>query len=81
MAKMEMGMLWNTGGGDPNVMDEGTKQKVEEYIGRRVGDLVCPDHGEPPTIICSGTRLDNLSFDVKGCCQKLIYTVKRKLEE
>ena len=49
--------------------------------GNCVGDYVCPDHGEPPTVICSGTRLDNLRFEVKGCCQKMIYKVKSKLEE
>ena len=38
MAKMNMDMLWNTGG-DPHQLDEAAKQKVEEYITRRVGDF------------------------------------------
>jgi hypothetical protein len=80
MAKMNMDMLWNTGG-DPHQLDEAARQKVEEYITRRVGDFRCPDHGEAPTIVCSGTRLDSLRFEVKGCCQKMIYLVQKKLEE
>ena len=81
MAKMQTEMLWQTGGGDPTALDVAAKAKVEAYIAQRVGDYVCPDHGEPPTVICSGTRLDNLRFEVKGCCQKMIYKVKQKLEE
>jgi len=61
-------------------LDEEARQKVEAYVAARVGGLRCPDHGALPTIVCSGTRLDNLRFDVKACCQKMILTVKTKLE-
>ena len=81
MGQMKMGMLWNTGGERDTEMNEATRKKVEEYVTKRVGGLRCPDHDEPPTVVCSGTRLDNLNFEVRGCCQKMIYTVKRKLEE
>ena len=80
MAKLHTEMLWQTGG-DPNALDEANKAKVEAYIAKRVGDYICPDHGEAPTVICTGTRLDNLRFEVKGCCQKMIFKVKTKLEE
>lgn len=80
MGKMKLNMLWQTGG-DPQVMDEAAKQKVADYVTKRVGGFRCPDHDEAPTIICSGARLDALRFDVKGCCQKAIYLVRQKLEE
>jgi hypothetical protein len=80
MGKMQMGMVWQSGG-DPQLMDEAAKQKVEAYVTKRVGDFRCPDHDEPPTIVCSGARLEALRFDVKGCCQKAIYLVQKKLEE
>jgi hypothetical protein len=81
MAEMEMGMIFDGRPGDPTVLDEATRKKVAEYIQKRVGGMRCPDHDEAPTIICKGDRLDRLSFDVEGCCQKIIYLVREKLEE
>ncbi len=80
MAKMDMQMVWQTGGARGE-LDEAGKQKVQAYVLQRVGDFRCPDHGEPATVICAGTRLDSLRFEVKGCCQKAIYLVKKKLDE
>ncbi len=77
---MKMEMLWHAGG-ENGEMDEATRQKVEDYVTHRVGDFRCPDHNEPATVICHGTRLDSIRFDVKGCCQKAVYLVRKKLEE
>ena len=77
---MELGMSFNCSG-DGTEMSEATKQKVAEYVQRRVGGMVCPDHQKAPTIICRGDRLDNVSFEVEGCCQKIIHLVKTKLAE
>ena len=77
---MNMGMLFNTGG-DGTEMNEATRQKVADYVQQRVGGMVCPDHNKAPTVVCQGTRLDNISFEVEGCCQKVIHLVKTKLAE
>ncbi len=77
---MKMEMLWHAGGGKGE-MDEATRKKVESYVEGRVGDFRCPDHNEAPTVICRGTRLDSLSFEVKACCQTAVYLVKKKLDE
>lgn len=81
MAKMEMQTLWNVGGAQGTQIDEAAKQKIARFIEKRVGEMRCPDHDKAPTIICSGTSLEDVTFEVKGCCQKIIYLVKSKLAE
>jgi hypothetical protein len=78
MADMKMQMYFQTGG-DEAVMDEAAQKKVEAYVASRVGGMRCPDHDKQPTIVCRGDRLDALSFEVEGCCQKIVYLVKEKL--
>ena len=68
-------------GGDPEELTEADKAKVADYVRQRVGGLTCPDHHQLPTIIVAGSRLDEISFQVEGCCQKIIYLVKSKLAE
>jgi hypothetical protein len=77
---MELETLFHAGGG-PAEMDGATKEKVQAYVVQRVGGFRCPDHDQQPTIICRGTTVENLSFEVKGCCQKVVYLVQRKLDE
>lgn len=78
---MELGMVFDGRAGDPNVIDEETRKKVARFIEDRIGDLRCPDHGKAPTVTCSGTSLENLSFEVTGCCQKVIILANEKLSE
>jgi hypothetical protein len=68
-------------GEDPQEMSDANKAKVAEYVQQRVGGMTCPDHHQLPTIIVSGTQLDDITFRVEGCCQKIIYLVKSKLAE
>jgi hypothetical protein len=78
---MELGMVFDGRAGDPNAVDEATRRKVAAFIEERVGDLRCPDHGKAPTIACSGDSLETLSFDVTGCCPKIIALTREKLSE
>lgn len=78
---MKLDMMFHTGGEQQTELDEAARKKVESYVADRVGGFRCPDHDQAPTIICRGSRLDSLSFEVKGCCQKVIYLVQQKLEE
>ncbi|MCD6308151.1 MAG: hypothetical protein J7M24_04060 [Candidatus Latescibacteria bacterium] len=78
---MELGMVFDGRAGDPNKLDENSRNKIAEFIEKRVGDFRCPDHDKAPTIIVTGDSLDNLEFDVTGCCNKVIYLTKEKLSE
>jgi len=77
---MELGMVFDGRAGDPTVIDEAARKKIAAFIDERVGDFRCPDHGKAPTITITGTSLDALSFDVTGCCTKLIMMTRERLE-
>ena len=51
---------------------------IVNKIDTAVGAVRCPEHGSQATIKASGTSLDNLSFTVSGCCDKLISAVKER---
>lgn len=53
-------------------------KQASETIRAKVGGCVCPEHGQRPTIVGTGS-LAAPSFKVDGCCQKLIDEVTRKL--
>lgn len=76
---MQLDMMFDARG-EREEMDEADKEKVAEYVQNRVGGLRCPDHHQVPTVVVAGTRLDNISFSVNGCCNKIIQLVKEKLE-
>jgi hypothetical protein len=54
-------------------------EAVSKQIRQKVGACRCPEHGRRPTIVAKGRDLKSLSFEVKGCCDKLIEDVRRKL--
>jgi hypothetical protein len=68
---------------DPNDIDDELKRTmlllIRQHIEEEVGTLCCPDHGSAPKIVCKGQDLDSFSFEVSGCCQKLVDYVKAKL--
>lgn len=76
---MKVDMMFDCRGDDSGVMDPATREKVASYVTKRVGDFTCPDHGKQPTVVVQGERLDEIAFDVRGCCQKAIVLVKEKL--
>lgn len=54
-------------------------EAVTKQVRQKVGSCRCPEHGRSPTLIAKGRDLQSLSFQVKGCCDKLIEDVKRRL--
>lgn len=81
MGDMELGMNFDGRAGDPNIIDEASRKKIAAYIDERVGEFRCPDHNKAPTIAVTGDNLENISFDVTGCCTKCIQMTKDKLAE
>ncbi len=47
-------------------------QQIVASISDRVDGLVCPEHKEPPRFLCSGEKIDDLSLQIHGCCEKLV---------
>jgi hypothetical protein len=54
-------------------------EAVSKQIRQKVGACRCSEHGRSPSIVAKGHDLGSLSFEVKGCCDKLIEDVRRKL--
>ncbi len=52
---------------------------VDKGIRQKVGSCRCPVHGQAPKLVGKGRGFDKISFEVSGCCEKLIEDVKRKL--
>jgi len=55
-------------------------EKAQEHLKKVVGSARCPEHGATAKITFKGRSVDKLSYDVSGCCQKLIDGVKAKLK-
>ncbi len=50
-----------------------------QEIRRKIGSCRCPVHGKSPSVVAKGRDTSKLSFEVNGCCDKLIEDVKRRL--
>ena len=69
---------------NPNDMEDALESlilsQVAESVKESVGNLLCAEHGQSPKIKVKGRNLDNLSFDISGCCDDLIEKVHAKLK-
>jgi len=61
-----------------NALESALLQSVQESITKSVGSARCPEHGPRPKFKVKGRNHDSLSFEVSGCCDQLIDTVKKK---
>jgi hypothetical protein len=63
-----------------NVLEQAILQSIKDYIQKKLGAIRCPEHGQAPKVICKGKSVKDLSFEVTGCCQKLIDIAKAQLK-
>ena len=54
--------------------------EVAANVKKGLGSVTCPEHGQRPKVIVKGRNIKKLSWEVTGCCQKLIDTAMRKLK-
>ena len=54
-------------------------EAVVEGIQKALGSVRCQEHDQSPTVKVKGSTMDDLSFEVGGCCQSLIDAVQEKL--
>lgn len=54
-------------------------QDFKEKTHRKVRDLRCPDHRQPPRLNFQGTTLQEVSIQMSGCCSKLIEMANRAI--
>jgi hypothetical protein len=54
-------------------------EEFKEQTARKVRDLLCPDHRQPPRLRFHGTSLRDVSIQMSGCCSKLIELANLKI--
>lgn len=57
-----------------NAFQDAVLESVQEHVTEKLSSVRCPEHGSAPTVVCTGRSLDELTFKISGCCQKLIDT-------
>lgn len=50
------------------------------HVRRRLDNLSCPEHGQPPRVTAAGPSPDRLTFSVQACCQQLADDARATLE-
>ena len=58
-----------------DAMEASILHDVAKDIQKQVGSLVCEEHGESPEITVMGDSIENLTFEVSGCCDAIIERV------
>ena len=45
---------------------------LRDSIAEKLRGMKCPEHGSVPEVTAEGTSLDNLNWNISGCCGKLL---------
>lgn len=53
--------------------------QIEKAAVQAIGNFKCPAHKEAGEVLLSGKSLDQLGFQVSGCCEELIAKIEAKL--
>ncbi|MEN8250699.1 MAG: hypothetical protein ABFS32_17330 [Bacteroidota bacterium] len=54
--------------------------EVSKGIKKTLSSVRCGEHGRYPKVEVKGRNIDNLSFQIDGCCQPLIDKATAKLK-
>jgi hypothetical protein len=54
-----------------NAMKAQVYKHVRDSIAEKLRTIRCPEHGGAPQVTAEGSSLDNLTWKVSGCCEKL----------
>lgn len=63
-----------------DVFEAAALDSIDQSIKKSVGNIRCSEHGQSPKIQVIGRSIDNLSFNVSGCCESLIEKVSDKFK-
>lgn len=63
-----------------NALEAAVLENVASQIEQKVGSIRCSEHHQSPKIVGKGKSLNNLSFEVSGCCEDVMNKVKAKFK-
>ncbi len=55
-------------------------EEVTAGVKNTLASVRCAEHGQMPRVKIKGRNINNLSWEVKGCCQPLIDNALKKLK-
>lgn len=55
-----------------DVLDITFMKHIRESIENSLAEIRCPIHDCPPTVVVKGEDLDNLKYEISGCCEQFI---------
>jgi hypothetical protein len=56
-------------------------EDFRERTARKVCDLRCPVHGQPPRLRFQGTTLREVTIQMSGCCDTLLSLANQKIAD
>ena len=64
-----------------NEMAQDMVDDFKESIEEQIGEMRCPDHGEPPQIVLTGETVETMGTRIIACCERFRWQVERKLDD
>lgn len=64
-----------------DVLDILYLKHIREKINSSIASIRCNEHGKQASVLVKGQNLDNLDYEVSGCCEDLIKKVKKRLNK
>ena len=61
-------------------LEKAILSEVAANVKKALSSVTCPEHGQRPKVIVKGKDINNLSWEVEGCCQKLVDDAVKKLK-
>jgi hypothetical protein len=55
-------------------------QQVKDSVSKALSGVRCPEHGKYPSVVVKGSTLNNLHFEISGCCEDLIKRATAQLK-
>ena len=63
-----------------DVLDILYLKHIRKKITSSIASIRCSEHGRQASVLVKGENLDNLDYEVSGCCEDLIKKVKKKIK-
>lgn len=63
-----------------DALEKSILQEITNQIKASLQAVRCEEHGQYPKVTIKGRNLDNLSFEISGCCDSLVSKASSKLD-
>jgi hypothetical protein len=63
-----------------DVLDILFLKHIRKKINNSIDSIRCNEHGKQASVLVKGQNIDNLNYEVSGCCEDLIKKVKKKIK-